>query len=127
MLCKFVHNIFVLEMSLKKLQKHYQRMNKILETVNYVASEHAKRVSTSALNDVIGEAVMLNQPPSDKGKRLKITFAQQTGTVPPTFTLFVNSDKLIHFSYERYLENKLRENFDFEGTPIKLEFKNKHN
>jgi len=95
--------------------------------IDKVYENSHKEIKTNILNDVIRDAVMLKAPPSYKGKRLKITFAQQTGTVPPTFTLFVNSDKLIHFSYERYLENKLRENFDFEGTPIKLEFKNKHN
>ncbi|WP_455544215.1 ribosome biogenesis GTPase Der [Intestinibacter sp.] len=103
-----------------------QRMNKILETVNYVASEHAKRVSTSALNDVIGEAVMLNQPPSDKGKRLKIYYGSQTGTKPPKFTLFINDKKLTHFSYQRYLENKIRENFGFEGTSVQFEYREKN-
>ena len=106
--------------------KTNQRMNKILETVEYVASEHAKRVSTSALNDVIGEAVMLNQPPSDKGKRLKIYYGSQTGVKPPKFTFRVNNKGLVHFSYERYLENQLRENFDLEGTPIVLQFKNRN-
>ena len=85
-----------------------------------------REIKTSVLNEVIRDAVMMKAPPSYKGKRLKISFAQQTGVVPPKFTLFVNSNKLIHFSYERYLENKLRENFDFEGTPIKLEYKNKN-
>ena len=103
-----------------------QRMNKILETVNYVASEHAKRVSTSALNDVIGEAVMLNQPPSDKGRRLKIYYGSQTGTKPPKFTLFINDKQLTHFSYQRYLENKIRENFGFEGTSVQFEYREKN-
>ena len=103
-----------------------QRMNKILETVDYVASEHAKRVSTSALNDVIGEAVMLNQPPSDKGRRLKIYYGSQTGTKPPKFTLFINDKQLTHFSYQRYLENKIRENFGFEGTPVQFEYREKN-
>ena len=103
-----------------------QRMNKILETVDYVASEHAKRVSTSALNDVIGEAVMLNQPPSDKGKRLKIYYGSQTGTKPPKFTLFINDKQLTHFSYQRYLENKIRENFGFEGTSVQFEYREKN-
>ena len=103
-----------------------QRMNKILETVDYVASEHAKRVSTSALNDVIGEAVMLNQPPSDKGRRLKIYYGSQTGTKPPKFTLFINDKQLTHFSYQRYLENKIRENFGFEGTSVQFEYREKN-
>ena len=88
--------------------------------------ENAKReVKTSILNDIIEEAYALNLPPTYKGKRLKIYFANQVSTLPPTFNIQVNSKGLIHFSYKRYLENKLRENFDFEGTPIVLRFKNK--
>ncbi len=102
-----------------------KRMDKVLETVKTVADEHSKRVTTSALNDVIGEAVMLNQPPSDKGKRLKIYYGSQTGTKPPKFTLFINDKKLTHFSYQRYLENKIRENFGFEGTSIQFEYREK--
>ena len=83
-------------------------------------------VSTSALNDVIGEAVMLNQPPSDKGKRLKIYYGSQTGVKPPKFTLFINDKNLTHFSYQRYLENKIRENFGFEGTPVQFEYREKN-
>ncbi len=94
--------------------------------IDKVYENSHKEIKTSILNDVIRDAVMLKSPPSYKGKRLKIKFAQQTGIAPPKFTLFVNSNKLIHFSYERYLENKLRENFDFEGTPIILEYKNKN-
>ncbi|MBC6004000.1 ribosome biogenesis GTPase Der [Paraclostridium tenue] len=105
--------------------KTNQRMNKILETVVYIAEEHAKRVPTSTLNDVIGEAVLLNQPPSDKGKRLKIYYGSQTGTQPPKFTLFINDKELTHFSYQRYLENKIRENFGFEGTPVRFDYKEK--
>lgn len=105
--------------------KTNQRMNKVLETVEFVASEHAKRVSTSALNDVIGEAVLLNQPPSDKGKRLKIYYGSQTSVKPPKFTLFINDKDLTHFSYQRYIENKIRENFGFEGTPIHFEYREK--
>ena len=74
---------------------------------------------------MINEAYMMNLPPTYKGKRLKIYFASQVGTCPPTFDVQVNSKGLIHFSYERYLENKIREAFDFEGTPIVLQFKNK--
>lgn len=102
-----------------------QRMSKILDTVDKVAEEHSKRVSTSQLNDVIGEAVMLNQPPSDKGKRLKIYYGAQTGTKPPKITLYINSKDLTHFSYQRYLENKIRENFGFEGTSMQFEYKEK--
>jgi len=102
-----------------------QRIGKILETVVYVSSEQNKRVSTSVLNQVIAEAVMLNQPPSDKGKRLKIYYGTQTGVKPPTFTLFINDKELTHFSYTRYIENRLRENFGYEGTSIKIEYKQK--
>lgn len=102
-----------------------QRMSKILDTVDKVAQEHSKRVSTSQLNDVIGEAVMLNQPPSDKGKRLKIYYGAQTGVKPPKITLYINNKDLTHFSYQRYLENKIRENFGFEGTSMQFEYKEK--
>jgi len=104
-----------------------KRIFTIMPEIDRVFENSKKEIKTNVLNEVIRDAVMLKAPPSYKGKRLKITFAQQTGTTPPKFTLFVNSDKLIHFSYERYLENKIRENFDLEGTPIILEYKNKHN
>ncbi len=102
-----------------------QRIAKILETVVYVSSEQNKRVSTSVLNQVIAEAVMLNQPPSDKGRRLKIYYGTQTGVKPPTFTLFINDKELTHFSYTRYIENRMRENFGYEGTSIRIEYKQK--
>ena len=90
------------------------------------ANENAHRqISTSSLNNVITDAYALNLPPSYKGKRLKIYFSHQSNICPPTFNISVNSKGLIHFSYQRYLENKIRENFDFTGTPIKLNFKNK--
>lgn len=95
-----------------------QRFGQIKEKIDYVVEQASKRVPTGILNDVIGEAIMLNQPPSDKGKRLKIYYATQVGVRPPTFTIFVNSLELFHFSYQRYLENKIRENFGFEGTPL---------
>ena len=103
-----------------------KRIFTIMPEIDKAYENSHREIKTSVLNEVIRDAVMMKAPPSYKGKRLKISFAQQTGTVPPKFTLFVNSNKLIHFSYERYLENKLRENFDFEGTPIKLEYKNKN-
>lgn len=102
-----------------------KRIDKILDKVDYVSQEAAKRISTSVINEIVAEAVMMNQPPSDKGKRLKIYYATQTGVKPPKFTLFINDYKLCHFSYIRYLENKIRENFGFEGTPIKMELKEK--
>ena len=88
--------------------------------------ENSKReIKTNVLNDVILDAYNLNLPPTYKSKRLKIYFSSQVSTCPPTFNIQVNSKGLIHFSYERYLENKIRESFDFEGTPIVLQFKNK--
>ncbi|WP_084054029.1 ribosome biogenesis GTPase Der [Desulfonispora thiosulfatigenes] len=97
-----------------------QRTDKILEIVDYVAEQQSNRVSTSALNQVITEATQLNPPPSDKGKRLKILYTTQVGIKPPTFILFVNEPEIMHFSYKRYLENKIRDSFGFEGTPIRL-------
>ena len=105
--------------------KTKKRIHTLMPEVVKVFNNSIKEIKTSVLNDIIREAVLLNQPPSYKGKRLKIYFVNQNGTKPPKFILHVNSKKLIHFSYERYLENKLRENFDLEGTPIILEFKNK--
>ena len=95
-----------------------QRFGQIVEKIEDVMEQASKRISTGILNDVIGEAVMLNQPPSDKGKRLKVYYATQIGVRPPTFAVFVNDLELFHFSYLRYLENKIRENFGFDGTPL---------
>ena len=103
-----------------------KRIFTIMPEIDKVYENSKRKIKTSILNEVIRDAVLLKAPPSYKGKRLKIAFIEKTGTTPPKFTLFVNSNKLIHFSYERYLENKLRENFDFEGTPIVLEYKNKN-
>lgn len=103
-----------------------KRIHTLMPEIERVYQNSLKEIKTSVLNDVIREAVLLNQPPSYKGKRLKIYFVNQSGTRPPKFTFHVNSKGLIHFSYERYLENKLRENFDLEGTPIVLQFKNKN-
>ena len=102
-----------------------QRVEKIFELVNDVYAQAAKRVTTGALNDVLSEAVARSQPPSDKGRRLKIYYMTQTGTKPPVFVLFVNDAELFHFSYQRYIENKLRETFGFFGTPIKFVIKNR--
>ena len=102
-----------------------KRMDRILDKVDYVSEEATKRIATSVVNEVIAEAVMMNQPPSDKGRRLKIYYAAQTGVRPPKFTLFINDHKLTHFSYTRYIENKLRDSFGFEGTSIKIEYKEK--
>ena len=102
-----------------------KRIHTLMPEIIRVYENAKKEVKTSVLNDVIRDAVLLNQPPSYKGKRLKIYFASQTGIQPPKFTFNVNSKGLVHFSYERYLENKIRENFDFEGTPMVLQFKSK--
>ena len=103
-----------------------KRIHTLMPEIKKVYENSKKEIKTSILNDVIRDAVILNQPPSYKGKRLKIYFVNQSGTMPPRFIFNVNSNKLVHFSYERYLENKIRESFDFEGTPIKIEFKNKN-
>ena len=106
--------------------KTKKRIHTLMPEVLKVYENSMREIKTSVLNEVIREAVMLNQPPSYKGKRLKIYFVNQSGTKPPTFTFNVNSKGLVHFSYERYLENKLRENFELEGTPIVINFKNKN-
>ena len=103
-----------------------KRIHTLMPEILKVYDNSKKEIKTSVLNDVIRDAVMLNQPPSYKGKRLKIYFVSQTGSAPPKFTFSVNSKNLVHFSYERYLENKLRETFDLEGTPIIIQFKNKN-
>ena len=95
-----------------------QRVSRILDLVNGAVEQNAMRVHTSILNEIVRDAMQLNPPPSDKGKRLKIYYVTQSGVKPPTFVFFVNEPELMHFSYERFLENKIRENFGFEGTPI---------
>ncbi|KAB3533165.1 ribosome biogenesis GTPase Der [Alkaliphilus serpentinus] len=102
-----------------------QRMNKLLETIKFVSNQNAMRVPTGTLNEIIGEAVLLNQPPSDKGKRLKVFYGTQAAVKPPTFVLFINDKELMHFSYLRYIENQIRENFGFEGTPIRFMLREK--
>ena len=104
-----------------------KRIHTLMPEVIKVAENIKREIKTSVINEVILDAYQLNLPPSYKGKRLKIYFTSQTGTKPPKFTFRVNSKGLVHFSYERYLENKIRENFDLEGTPIILKYKNKHN
>ena len=103
-----------------------KRIHTLMPKIIKVYENSKKEIKTSILNDIIRDAVLLNEPPSYKGKRLKIYFVNQSGIKPPKFTFSVNGKGLIHFSYERYLENKLRENFDLEGTPIILQFKNKN-
>jgi len=102
-----------------------QRVKNVMELAKYVAEKRAMRVSTGQLNSLIQDAMMMRQPPSDKGKRLKIYYAAQVGVKPPLFSFQVNKRALMHFSYSRYLENKIRESFGFEGTSIKFVFREK--
>ena len=95
-------------------------MDKLFELINKVANNNAMRISTATLNQVINEAIAVVQPPTDKGRRLKILYATQATSKPPTFIIFVNSKELFHFSYERYLSNQIRSNFNLEGTPIRI-------
>ena len=97
-----------------------QRVTKLFELINYVYNQNCTRISTGMLNDVLNDATARVQPPSDKGRHLKIYYMTQIGTRPPTFVIFCNNAELFHFSYQRYLENQLREIFGFRGTPIKL-------
>ncbi len=97
-----------------------QRVNKLFEMINKVASQNAIRISTSVLNDVINQAIAVVQPPTDKGRRLKLYYGTQATTKPPTFVIFVNNKELFHFSYQRYIINCLRNNFGLEGTPVRL-------
>ena len=97
-----------------------QRVEKLYELINYVHEQHGRRVSTGVLNDVLADATMKVQPPTDKGKRLKIFYITQPSTNPPTFVAFCNDAELFHFSYQRYLENQIRQTFGLEGTPIRF-------
>ena len=97
-----------------------QRLQKLFDLIDIVAENHAMRISTGVLNEIMAQAVALQQPPSDKGKRLKLYYMTQTGVKPPTFVIFVNDKKLMHFSYTRYIENQIREAFGFKGTPLKF-------
>lgn len=92
----------------------------LLEEIKKVNEQHKRRITTGMLNDVINEAINKQQPPSDKGKRLRIYYGTQASVAPPTFVLFVNDKDLFHFSYKRFIENQIRENFGFDGTPIRL-------
>lgn len=103
-----------------------QRVDTLFDGIKEVLAQNSKRISTGVLNDVINEAIAMVQPPSDKGKRLKIYYATQASIKPPTFVLFVNNAELAHYSYIRYLENQLRAKFGFEGTPIKFIIREKN-
>ncbi len=97
-----------------------QRLPKLFDTIDTVIENHSLRVATGVLNEIMAEAVALNQPPSDKGKRLRLYYITQVSVKPPTFVIFVNDKELMHFSYTRYIENKIREAFGFRGTPLKF-------
>ena len=97
-----------------------QRLVKLYDYIDVVIENQNLRVSTGVLNEIMTEAVALQQPPSDKGKRLKLFYVTQVGVKPPTFVIFVNDKELMHFSYTRYIENKIREAFGFRGTSLKF-------
>ena len=97
-----------------------QRVTKLFESIDVVLENQSLRIKTGVLNEIMSEAVALQQPPTDKGKRLKLFYITQTGIKPPTFVIFCNDKELFHFSYQRYIENKIREAFGFSGTSIKL-------
>lgn len=103
-----------------------QRIHRLPEVIHYVAEQNAMRISTSVLNQVVEDAIAINPPPTEKGQRLKILYATQVKIKPPTFVIFVNEPEIMHFSYQRYLENKLREAFGFEGTPLQMIFRGKN-
>ena len=97
-----------------------QRVDQVFEMIDMVAENQTLRVQTGVLNDILYDAMAMFQPPSDKGKRLKIFYMTQVSVKPPTFVLFVNDAELMHFSYKRYLENRLRDAFGFKGTPVRF-------
>ena len=102
-----------------------KRVNTVLDTAMQAYENASRRIPTGVLNDVIGDAIAVNEPPTHNGKRLKIFYSSQPSTNPPTFVMFVNDGKLMHFSYKRYIENSLRKAFDFSGTPIKIVVRSK--
>ena len=97
-----------------------QRLPKLYDLIDTVAENHALRIQTGVLNEIMSEAVALQQPPSDKGKRLRLFYITHVGVKPPTFVIFVNDKELMHFSYTRYIENQIREAFGFKGTPLRF-------
>ncbi len=100
-----------------------QRVEKTLAIVKEALENSKRRITTGTLNDVIGDAVRMNEPPTKHGRRLKIYYSVQDGVAPPTFVIFVNNEEIVHFSYKRYLENVIRKTFDFSGTPIRIFFR----
>ncbi len=116
---KFLDYVPVLFISAKTRQ----RVNQVLPTALRVHEQRFLRIGTSALNQIVQDAVTRHAPPSKAGKRLKFLYASQVAVDPPTFVFFVNDERLVHFSYERYLENCLREHYEFLGTPLRLSFR----
>ena len=104
-----------------------QRVPQVIGTLEKVFENASRQVSTGVLNDVLQDAMSVNEPPNYNGKKLRVYYTTQTGTNPPTFTMFVNDEKIMHFSYKRYLENALRKAFDFSGTPIRIKIRNRNN
>ena len=100
--------------------KSGQRVNKLFDVIDMVIANSSMRIATGVLNEIVTEAVAMQQPPTDKGKRLKIFYVTQASVKPPTFIVFVNDKKLMHFSYTRYLENRIREAFGFRGTSLRF-------
>ncbi len=113
---KYMHYAPIITISAKT----GQRVDKLFEMINSVAEQHSRRITTGVLNDVLANAVIKVQPPTDKGKRLKLYYMTQVATKPPTFVIFVNDLELFHFSYQRYIENQIRETFGLDGTPIRI-------
>ena len=104
-----------------------QRVHRLLELVKFIYEQASLRISTGMLNDLLNEATAMVQPPSDKGRRLKLYYAVQAAVRPPTFVIFMNDRELFHYSYERYLENQLRKSYGFEGTPIRFILRERDN
>ena len=102
-----------------------QRIDKILDLAVSVYDESCRRITTGVLNDVVNEALMVTEPPSDHGRRLRVYYAAQVSVQPPTFVIFVNDPELVHFSYARYLENYFRKSFQLTRTPVRLLFRSK--
>jgi len=103
-----------------------QRVEKLVELIQYVENQSSMRIATGVLNDIIADAIIMNQPPVVKGRRLKIFYTTQVSVKPPTFVFFVNDTEIMHFSYERYLENQLRSRFGLEGTPIRFIYRSRN-
>ena len=116
----YISDSYLDHLHLEMQPKTGQRVDKLFETIHFVDVQNGTRVPTGALNEMLARATAKVQPPSDKGKRLKVFYITQISTRPPTFVCFVNQKALFHFSYQRYLENQIRETFGLTGTPIKM-------